>query len=142
MDTKKIKKYFLALAIVLVIDLTWVLVIMKPFYDKQLAGFARPENVPLLSAVLAWALIPLGIVLFVDQIAKNNKQSITYGALYGLIIYGVYDFTNLASLANWTLTMTIVDIAWGMTMCAAASLLLRLTSTISNKSKLSSKRRI
>ena len=121
---KEIKKYLIALVVVLAIDLTWILIIMQSFYNEQLSGFLRPEVVPVWSAVLAWLLIPLGIVLFVLKIAKNEKESFIYGALYGLILYGVYDFTNYASLANWTLTMLVVDIVWGMVLCSVSSLIL------------------
>lgn len=125
MDTKKIKKYFVSLLIVLAIDLTWILVIAKSFYNEQLSGFARPEVVPIWSALLAWSLIPLGIVLFVDQVSKSNKQSLIYGALFGFILYGVYDFTNYTTLANFTLTMLVVDIAWGTFLCSISSFLLK-----------------
>ena len=73
MAEKIIKKYFIALIAVLVIDLTWIFLIMADFYQGQFSGFLRPENVPLWSAILAWLLIPLGIVLFVDKISKNKK---------------------------------------------------------------------
>lgn len=126
MDTKKIKQYFVALLIVLAIDFTWILVIAKSFYNEQLSGFVRPEIAPLWSALSAWALIPLGIVLFVNQISKNNKQSLIYGALFGFILYGVYDFTNYATLANFTLTMLVVDILWGTFLCSISSLLLKI----------------
>jgi uncharacterized membrane protein len=128
MDTEKIKKYFVTLAIVLAIDLVWLLIIMKSFYVKQLTGFSRPEVVPMWSAFLAWALIPLGVVLFVDQVAKNNKQTVIYGAAYGLILYGLYGFTNYAILANWTIFLLIVDVIWGTFLCSISSLLLKLIS--------------
>lgn len=126
MDTKEIRKYFVALAIVLAIDLTWILVIMKSFYTQQFSSFARPEIVPVWSAALAWALIPLGIVLFVNKIAKNSRQSLLYGAAYGLILYGVYDFTNYATLAGWTLTVVVVDVLWGTFLCALSSFLVKI----------------
>jgi uncharacterized membrane protein len=126
MVPKKIKIYLVALVIVLAIDLTWVLVVMKSFYAEQFSAFARPEIIPFWSAALAWLLIPLGIVLFVHQLSKNNKQSLLYGALYGLILYGVYDFTNYATLAGWTLTLVVIDILWGTVLCAVSSLLLRI----------------
>jgi len=128
MVTKKIKKYFVASIIVVTIDLFWLLIFMKSFYARELSGFLRPEAVPIWSAIIAWALIPLGIVLFVDQVAKNNNQSILYGATYGLILYGLYGFTNYAILANWTIRMLIVDVIWGTFLCSISSLLLKLIS--------------
>lgn len=126
MDTKKIKQYIVALLIVLAIDFTWILIIAKSFYNEQLSGFVRPEVVPMWSVFLAWALIPLGLVLFVNQISKDKKQSLVYGALFGFILYGVYDFTNYATLANFTLKMLGVDILWGIFICSISSLLLKI----------------
>lgn len=126
MVQKKIREYLIALAIVLPIDLTWILIIMKPFYTRQFIAFARPETVPIWSAALAWTLIPLGIVVFVNKVSKNPRESLLYGAVYGLILYGVYDFTNYATLAGWTLTMVVADICWGMFLCAFSSFLLKV----------------
>ncbi len=125
-DIKNIARdYLIALPLVLAIDLTWILIIMNSFYQRQLAGFARPESVPLWSAAFAWALIPLGIVLFVIPLSKTKVHAIIYGAFFGLILYGVYDFTNYATLAGWTLSMLIVDILWGTFLCSVSSLILK-----------------
>ncbi len=121
-----IKKYLTATLIVLGIDLTWLMVIMPSFYDAQLSNFARTSIA--WSALLAWLLIPLGIVVFVDKVAKDYKQSVMYGAIYGLILYGLYEFTNYAILANWTIQMVLVDIFWGMFLCSVSSLLLKVVS--------------
>jgi len=123
---KKVKQYCTALVIVLAIDLTWVLLIARSFYNEQLNGFARPEIIPIWSALLAWSLIPLGLVLFVNQVSKTKKQSLIYGALFGFILYGVYDFTNYATLAEFTLKMLIVDIFWGTFLCSISSFLLKI----------------
>ncbi len=122
----KIKKYLLAFGIVLAIDMVWLMLIMSSFYNSQFSGFARPEPIPIWSAVMAWALIPLGIVLFVDPLSKTRRQSLFYGALYGFILYGLYDFTNYATLAGWSITLLAVDILWGTFLCAVSSLLLNL----------------
>ena len=120
----KVKRYFIALGIVLGIDLVWLLVLMTGFYDTQLIGFARTNVI--WSALLAWALIPLGIVVFVDKIAKSKKEYAIYGGVYGLILYGMYEFTNYAILANWTLPMVIVDVIWGTFLCSVSSVLLSM----------------
>jgi uncharacterized membrane protein len=130
---KNIKRYLIALVIVLTIDLTWILGIANSFYTQQLSGFARPETVPVWSALLAWALIPLGIAMFVIPAVKSKKQSLSYGAIFGLVLYGVYDFTNYATLANFTLIMTIADVIWGTVLCAISSLLIYLADRRWNK---------
>ena len=74
------------------------------------------------SAVFAWILISLGIVLFTVPKSKNKKQSLIYGAAYSLILYGVYDFTNYSILAPYTLTMTLADVVWGTFLCIISTL--------------------
>jgi uncharacterized membrane protein len=52
-------------------------------------------------------------------------QALWQGALFGLIAYATYDLTNLATLKNWPLTVTVVDLGWGAVLggtvsCSAA----------------------
>jgi len=126
MAAKELKKYIITLVILLILDIIWIFGLMGGFYSAQLSGFSRPKVFPLWSAALVWLLIPLGIVLFVDRVAKSNRQSWAYGAVYGLILYGVYDLTNYASLGNWTIQLVIVDILWGTFLCSISSLVLRV----------------
>lgn len=128
MVSKEIRKYILAIVIVLAIDLFWIFILMNSFYTEQFSRFLRPEKAPLWAALLAWALIPLGIVVFVDRVSKTKAGAFFNGALYGLILYGVYDFTNYATLANWPLALVIVDVLWGTFLCAISSLLLHFMS--------------
>ncbi len=128
MAEKILKKYLIALVVLLALDLTWIFLIMADFYQAQFSGFLRPESVPIWSAILPWLLVPLGIVLFVDKVSRNKKQSLIYGGIYGLILYGVYDFTNYATLANWTLTMVVLDVLWGIFLCGVVSFLTKYFS--------------
>jgi uncharacterized membrane protein len=128
MVQKEIRKYLIALVFVLAVDFVWLLLLMKGFYDAQLNAFTRPAPFPFWSALAAWLLIPLGIVLFVDKLAKTYKQSLLYGASYGIILYGVYDFTNYATLQGWTLPMVFVDIIWGAVLCSLTALFLKYIS--------------
>lgn len=112
-----IKTFLIFLPIFLGIDLIWLGKISKSFYDKQFQAFERTLNWP--AAILVYILIPLGILLFVLPKASGNPfLGLMWGAIYGLVVYGVYDLTNLAILANWPLKLTIVDILWGITVNA------------------------
>ena len=48
-------------------------------------------------------------------------RALAYGALFGLISYATYDLTNLATLREWPLLLTVVDLAWGAALAAAVS---------------------
>jgi uncharacterized membrane protein len=45
------------------------------------------------------------------------------GALFGLITYATYDLTNLATLKDWPLLVTAVDLAWGAVLAASVSII-------------------
>ena len=55
-------------------------------------------------------------MIFVTTPAMKDGQwttALIYGALFGFFSYGVYDLTNMATLRNWTLTITLADLCWG-----------------------------
>jgi uncharacterized membrane protein len=41
--------------------------------------------------------------------------------LFGLFAYGTYNITNLAVMRDWSLSLTLIDIAWGMFVSAAGA---------------------
>jgi uncharacterized membrane protein len=46
---------------------------------------------------------------------------VLFGALFGFCVYAAYDLTNLATLRGWPLTVSLVDLAWGAVVTAAAA---------------------
>ncbi len=77
---------------------------------------------------MVYLLIPAGIVLFVRPLLGANAtawQAFGWGAVYGLVLYGVYDLTNLAVLDKWSMRMTLADIAWGCVLCGSVSAIMR-----------------
>ena len=73
-----------------------------------------------LAALAVWAFIVLGAIIFVLPLVDKTSyvSALTYGALYGLILYGVYDLTNLAFIRGWPWYITGVDMLWGMVVNA------------------------
>jgi uncharacterized membrane protein len=41
---------------------------------------------------------------------------------FGLVTYATYDLTNLATLKDWPLIITIIDLIWGTVLCGLVSL--------------------
>ncbi len=117
--------------IVLVIDLLWLGVVMKDFYSQEMGDLARRQGTALSprwgAAILVYLLIPAGIVLFVRPLLGTSAtpwQSLGWGAAFGLVLYGVYDLTNLSVVEKWTLRLTLADIAWGCVLCGASSVIM------------------
>ena len=96
----------------LVLDLLWLGVIAKPFITKWLAPWMT-DGFKLWPAAIVYALLALGTTFFIVPKMTSLGMAFLWGALLGLIIYGVYDFTNYATIANWPLKFLFVDWAWG-----------------------------
>lgn len=57
------------------------------------------------------------------QISKTRIEAFFRGALFGLILYAVYQFTNIALVKNWPLKMALVDLMWGSVLCGLTGFL-------------------
>jgi uncharacterized membrane protein len=128
-----LKVFAVVLPIFLLIDLLWLGVVMKEFYSHELGKLASRQGTALAprwgAAILVYLLIPGGLVLFVRPLLgvhSTTLQALGWGALFGLVLYGVYDLTNLAVIEKWTLRMTLADIVWGCVLCGTISAIMRL----------------
>ena len=118
-----IKLYAIALPVFFAIDLIWLGFVAKNFYRNQI-GFMMKSDINWTAAISFYLLFIVGLVLFViaPAIEKNSwVHALLFGALFGLITYATYDLTNLATLKDWPLLVTIVDLAWGAVLAALVS---------------------
>jgi uncharacterized membrane protein len=75
-------------------------------------------------AIAFYLLFVVGLVFFVIAPALTKGSwvhALLAGALFGLIAYATYDLTNLATLTDWPLLLTLVDLAWGAVLAASVS---------------------
>ena len=76
-----------------------------------------PMKTNLLYATIAYMLMVIGLNLFVlPNINTKNvtiKDCLTYGFMFGLVVYGIYDFTAGAVLKKWDMPLAIIDVLWG-----------------------------
>lgn len=120
-----IKLYFIALSVFLAIDMVWLTLIAKNFYAKQI-GYLMTKNPNLFAAFIFYLIFITGLIVFVISPALEKKewlQALLMGAFFGLVTYATYDLTNLATIKDWPLTITIIDLIWGMTLSAAVSII-------------------
>jgi uncharacterized membrane protein len=114
----------------MLLDGVWLGLLMKNFYRDQLAPIVRladggiAPNWP--AAFVVYVLLGTGIALFVIPRAPTVALAAVYGALFGLVVYGVYDFTNYSTLRQWPFVLTLADVAWGTAATAAASAAVRI----------------
>ena len=118
-----IKIYLLTLPVFFAIDLIWLGLIARNFYQKELGHLLSP-NVNWTAAIIFYLMFIAGMIIFVISPALEKSSwthALIYGALFGLITYATYDLTNLATLKDWSLTVAIVDMIWGMVLSASVS---------------------
>ena len=120
-----IKLYLIALPVFLAIDMVWLILVAKNFYAKHI-GFLMSPRPNWLAAGLFYLLFIVGIVVFVvtPSLAQQSwTKALLFGALFGLITYATYDLTNLATLKNWPVIVTVVDLIWGTTLATLVSII-------------------
>jgi uncharacterized membrane protein len=110
-------------SVMLALDLLWLGLIAKPFYQKGIGHLmAERPNVP--AAVAFYAVFALGLTVFAivpHSPAGDWSKTLGSAALFGLVAYATYDLTNLATLKQWPLGLSLIDMAWGSLISTVAA---------------------
>ncbi|WP_086444367.1 DUF2177 family protein [Candidatus Enterococcus lemimoniae] len=116
-------KLFITAALAfLVFDFTWLLLIARQMYQEYLGSLLGTTKI--IPAVLFYIVYLVGLLFFVVYPALE-KDSMMYallaGAFLGLLCYATYDLTNLATIKDWPILVTIIDLIWGTAVTAVTS---------------------
>lgn len=115
--------YLITLAVFFAIDMIWLGVVAKGFYRRHLGPMLNPK-VNWAAAALFYLLFIAGLLVFVIKPALSGGEplkALLLGALFGLISYATYDLSNLATLKDWPMVVTVVDLIWGTVLGGAVS---------------------
>ena len=121
--TRILVAYATTLVVFLGLDSVWLTVMTPRLYQPAIGPLmaAQPN---LAAAVLFYALFMIGIVVFAFGPALERggwTRAARLAALVGVLAYGTYDLTNLATLRGFTLQLTVADMAWGAVVSAVAA---------------------
>lgn len=109
-----IKLYLITLSIILILDYLWLGIIAKSFYKQQL-DFLLRDNINWIPAILFYLLFATALIYFI-YLPFSTRSYVTLIAsafFFGIMVYATYDLTNMATIKNWPLIVTIIDIFWG-----------------------------
>ncbi|WP_303976735.1 DUF2177 family protein [Dongia mobilis] len=122
--------YLAVLILFILIDGIWLGLVASGLYLEGIGGLMAPTP-NWVAAAAFYLLYPAGLVFF--AIAGTTRQTMAAiaqrAALLGFMAYMTYDLTNLATLRDWPLGLSLLDMIWGALLSAvSASLGWRIAS--------------
>ena len=107
--------YVVSLILFAAVDIAWLTTMGSRLYKQTLGDILLPA-INIGPAVAFYLIYPAGLLYFaIIPSLKSGSSSVALlnGALFGMFAYATYELTNYATLRNWTLQITVVDIAYG-----------------------------
>lgn len=126
---------FIAMLIsIMILDYIWLGIITKNFIISQFGSLVKVVNgsidVKLIYGIIAWTAIALGAMIFAVLPNETIPKAALMGALFGLISYTIYDFTNLTFIQGYSIKFAIVDVMWGTFLCGTISAIGKFIQTL------------
>jgi len=114
--TKTLITSFIFVSIIfLIIDVIWLSITVKSLYRPALGGLLNDKPV-MWAAVLFYIIYTVSLAIIILQPAIANDsifQALWTGIIFGVVTYGTYNLTNMATIKDWSTTIVFVDMFWG-----------------------------
>jgi uncharacterized membrane protein len=120
LERQEFKELFVTAVVLLIIDTAYLYIRRDDFSIYFLNVQKSPLKFRLTGALLVYVLLILGMYYFIIK----DKKSLQEAFLFGVLIYGVYDFTNYATLQNWSIKYSIMDMFLGGTMTTVSAFII------------------
>lgn len=107
--------YLITAIVFLLLDAVMLNAVMKPLFEQHIGDWLLAE-IRLRPAVVFYLFYVAGVLWFVSLPALRTGMPVNAligGAILGALAYGTYEFTNYATLRDWSLQMVAVDVTWG-----------------------------
>lgn len=115
--------YLFTAAIFFGMDFVWLSLTVNPIYKAKLGSLMLDKpNLPVAGGFYLLYVVAVVVLVVAPALqAESWSRALWAGALFGLVAYGTYDLTNQSTLAGWSTTVTIIDMAWGTFATATAA---------------------
>ena len=116
---------FITSILFIIVDLLWLSFSVKYFYKPQL-GTLLNEKPVMWAAILFYLIYVVGLAIIILQPAikqDSTTQAFFTGIVFGIVAYGTYNFTNMATIKNWSPYVVLVDVIWGGFLTGTSSAL-------------------
>ena len=120
--SKLLPPYVAIVVTMMALDVIWIGGIARPLYNRGIGHLmaAQPNFV---AAAVFYLLFAIGLMAFVvlPRAPGDWQMAAAWGALFGFMAYMTYDLTNLATLRDWPVGLSAIDVAWGCLATAIAA---------------------
>lgn len=116
--------YLAALLVFGMLDAIWLWTMSGRLY-RPVLGDILLSDLRMTPAIVFYFLYPAGLTFFtIAPVLKSGEWYTAglYASFFAIIAYGTYDLTNYATLRNWNLEITIIDLAYGTTVSAISAI--------------------
>lgn len=108
----------------LIIDIPWIGFVVNKVYQDLVRSIQLEDlSLKFFSAFLTYLLMSFGLTYLTMRTARSGKEAAINGAIFGLVMYGVFDFTNMSIFKKWGFKVSIIDIIWGTFLSATVAFL-------------------
>ncbi len=117
-----ISLYLMTVPAFFAIDMLWLGTVATKFYQSQIGFLLGPIN--WVAAITFYLIYIVGILIFAVNPALEAGsfgKAVLLGALFGFFAYATYDFTNLATVKDWPILVTVVDLIWGTVLTSSVA---------------------
>ncbi len=121
--TKTFLTYLAITVALFAIDMVWLRLIAVDMYQQGMSHLLAPQP-RLAAAAVFYLLYPIGLLVFAVYPTLQDSgwwRVIWMGGLFGFFAYATYDLTNMAVLRDWPIGLSLIDMAWGTVVSAAAA---------------------
>jgi len=98
---------------------------LKPLWKTTVQKVQKTPFIPNLTyAFFSYILLIFGLYYFVYRYINKSTwkyDTLIKGFLFGFVLYGVFDFTNLAIFKEYSLKTAMIDMIWGGVLMSMVS---------------------
>jgi len=113
----------LAALIFLIIDVIWLSFAVKFFYRPNIGHLLLDKPV-MWAAAMFYIIYVFGLGVIIIEPSLNFEDTIRFlfkAFMFGLVAYGTYNLTNMATVKGWSASVVLVDMLWGGSLTAFSS---------------------
>jgi uncharacterized membrane protein len=116
----KLNRLFFSAILILALDFIY-LNATKPIFESLVVKVQRVVmKVKIIPTILCYILLIFALNYFI----LRTKRPVLDAFLLGVVIYGVFDTTNLAIFKKWDNKIALMDTLWGGTLFALTTFII------------------